>query len=660
MKAVSPDTAFDFFTAYMIRFIKEHWLFLVVFITSAVLRFTPLFDYQFTLDELSGLNRTQFSSFSDLMDQGVKIDAHPALIQLLIFTLVKLFGYTDWIIKLPFLLFSMGTLVYAYFFGLRNFSKRVGLFAMLVFAFSLVFVFYAAIARMYISGVFFSVAMLYHFYEIFFQNNTKKMHFVFLGVFALLSALNQHINALFAFTLFLSGIFFLSKATTKIYLVTAALTVLAYLPHLPVTLYQLGIGGIDLEQGGWLEKPSLSIVLFFLKILFGTGAAYSVFVVLVIFKNVYERPTIFQRKHLFLFLIFLVNFLIVYFYSIHRASVYQHSVMLFSGVCMVFAVCACFDLQKWYWFYPAFALMAYVLIHKTYVEKEYYGQCVKTVFDYQFEKTTKYKKELGDKNVYPIFFDADDFMKKMYFEKYSTDFDCKISADSTTQRIRCFSDFVSSLPNDYLVLSSSMPIHDAIAKQYFPYLIENTNTQANNYKLFSKKQSDSSRVVPSEVVLKVSTPSATQNFFYTAGVVDQFIKDGNSFEIRSTEEYPFESRNHYKFLIKKEGEVMLLKCKFKRNVIAPVKADLCVTITDNISGELYQYAANSVSDYRVGPDSTVTAFASLYIGSKHAVLKKKASSVRGYVWNKGMEQFKMLDFEFSKIDYWPQKWQFWK
>ena len=644
----------------MIRFIKEHWLFLAVLIASAVLRFLPLFDYQFTLDELSGLNRTQFNSFNDLIEQGVKIDAHPALIQLLIFAMVKLFGYTDWIIKLPFLLFSLGTLVYAYFFGLRNFSKRVGLFAMLVFAFSLVFVFYAAIARMYMSGVFFSVAMLFHFYEIFFLKNTKKVHFVFLGLFALLSALNQHINALFALTLFLSGLFFLSKETTKIYLITAAVTVLAYLPHLSVTLYQFGIGGIDLEQGGWLEKPSFVTVLYFLQILFGTGAAYSVFVALLIFKNVYESPTSIQKKHAFLVVLFLINFLVVYFYSIHRASVYQHSVMLFSGVCLVFAVCACFDLQKWYWFYPAFGLAAFVLIHKTYVEKDYYGQCVKTVFDYQFEKTAQYKKELGDKHVYPVFFDADNFMKKIYFKKYKTNFECKTSADSTTQLIRCFSSFVASLPADYLILSSSMPIHDAIAKQYFPYLIENTTTQAINYKVFSKRFSDSSKVVAPERVLEKSSPFEQSNFKYTPGVVEKYLNNKNTFQVGDSAEYPFEAHYQYKWLIDNEGEVVLLKVRFKLDSIAQSKVEACLTVSDNISGEIYQYGAKSVHDYEIKADSTVTVFADLFIGSKHPILRKKAASVKGFIWNKGMERCQILDFEIINIDYWPQKWRFWK
>ena len=173
----------------VIRFIKEHTLFVFILAICIVLRFLPLFDYQFTLDELSGLDRTRFNSFGELIEKGVKIDAHPALIQVIIYYLSQFFGYTNWIIKLPFLLFSFGAVIYAYFFGLRNFSNQVGIFAAAIFSFSLVFVFYAPIARMYISGIFFSMALLYYFFEIFFLNSTKRSNYFFLGLFALLSGL---------------------------------------------------------------------------------------------------------------------------------------------------------------------------------------------------------------------------------------------------------------------------------------------------------------------------------------------------------------------------------------------------------------------------------------------------------------------------------------
>ena len=88
------------------KFIKEHFTFVCILVLCIILRLIPLFDYQYTLDELSGLDRTRFESFGDLIQKGVKVDAHPAFVQVLIYYLTSFFGYTNWIIKLPFLLFS--------------------------------------------------------------------------------------------------------------------------------------------------------------------------------------------------------------------------------------------------------------------------------------------------------------------------------------------------------------------------------------------------------------------------------------------------------------------------------------------------------------------------------------------------------------------------
>jgi hypothetical protein len=134
---------------------------------------------------------------------------------------------------------------------------------------------------MYISGAFFSMALLFYFFEIFFNKNLKTVNFFFLGFFAWMSALNQHINSLFAFTVCLSGLFFLTSENRKKYFVTCVLAVFAYLPHMPTTLYQLSVPGIGRDIGGWLEVPEFAVILPFLRTLFGTGKTYILILLLI-------------------------------------------------------------------------------------------------------------------------------------------------------------------------------------------------------------------------------------------------------------------------------------------------------------------------------------------------------------------------------------------
>ncbi|MBL7921072.1 MAG: glycosyltransferase family 39 protein [Bacteroidia bacterium] len=633
----------------LIKFIKEHTVFVVILTACLVLRLIPLFDYQFTLDELSGLDRTRFDSFGDLMDKGIKIDAHPAFVQVLIWYLTKFFGYTNWVIKLPFLLFSFSAVIYAYFFCLKNFSKQVGIICSLIFSFSLVFVFYAPIARMYISGIFFSIALLYYFFNIFFLNETKTSNYFFLALFALLSALNQHINALFAFTVCASGLFFLNKNNFKPYSTTLLITVIAYLPHFPVTLYQLGIGGIGIGSGGWLPKPEFTAVFGFLKILLGTGKSWWVFTVLIIAGIILNKKFYFNKKQLFLLIIFIVNYLVVYFYSILNAPVFQNSVMLFAGVTIVFLVSSLLDFKNKMVFNISAGLILILLIFKSYYKKDYFHQCVKTVFEYQYERTFEHKKMLGAENVYPIFFDSDEVMEGIYFKKYNNRFEYKGSHDSVTISVRHFSEFVASLKTDYLVLTSAYPLYHSVAAEYYPYLIENVQTQAINYKLYSKRSQDKSKVVEGE------------NEIYFANYEekkDLEFKNGLPFVVDSLNEYPFGADVALNKISSKEGQVISLKAVLKLNKkINDIRACISINSSDKTVPAIFD--AKSTGEFVIKPDSTITVYASSFCGTSYKKMKHN-SKCGFFIWNAAKEKFVITDFEVKTIDFWLQKWNFWE
>ncbi len=640
------------------------------------MRLIPLFEYQFTYDELSGLQRTQFDSFSELIEKGVKIDAHPALVQVIIYYLSKWFGYVNWIIKFPFFFFFFGAVIHAYLFSWRNFSKLSAQIAASVFSFSLVFVFYAPIARMYISGVFFSMALLYYFFEIVFNNSNLKRNYFLLGLFALLSALNQHINALFAFTVFLSGFLFLNKQNLKAYLLTCFFVVLAYLPNMGVTLYQLGLAGIGTEQGGWLEKPDFSAILGFAKILFGTGRSYVFFVFLIFASYAIHKKVDLSKKQILLLILFLVNYLVVYFYSIYRAPIFQHSVMLFSGVALILLVSSFIQFSNKYHQRLALAGILGVLLYKTYVKKDYFNQAVKTVFEYQFERTLHYKKLYGDKNVYPLFFDADSIMRKIYFAKYETNFEFKMSSDSlisnsininfktnsadknsndtAVSSLRLFSDFVSNLRTDYVALSSATPLSSSIVADYYPYLVENTQTQGINYKLYGRKKG-LEVLAMEDKILAYSTINNRGVFVYSKPALKK--NDSLILKVDSLNEFPFDGKAEYNRFVSDEGQVLLAKAKIKGKQKIN-KLELCNSVQNPENKYSHGYSAKQASDFNIKSDSTIILYSDLYIGRNHHKIKD-VSKITTYVWNRGGENLELLDFEIKLIDYWHQKWHFW-
>src|ERR1700740_1949309 len=89
-------------------------LLVFVLLTAGVLRFYKAFDIPFTHDELSALCRLRFDSFHELMEKGIKIDGHPAGVQVFLYYWTKWVGTTEFAIKLPFLLMGMGSIYFAY------------------------------------------------------------------------------------------------------------------------------------------------------------------------------------------------------------------------------------------------------------------------------------------------------------------------------------------------------------------------------------------------------------------------------------------------------------------------------------------------------------------------------------------------------------------
>jgi hypothetical protein len=188
--------------------------------------------------------------------------------------------------------------------------------------------------------------------------------------------------------------------------------------------------------------------------------------------------------------------------------------MLFSAVALVIFVSSLLNVKKNIAFYTYVAIILSLFIYKTYYKKNYYEQCVSNIFEYQFKRTAELKNKYGNSAVYPIYFDAYDFMKKIYFKKYKTTFDCKISSDSITFSLNKYASFLSNLKYNYVVLGSSYPTFQAVTKQYYPYLIENSQSQGVNFKVYSKLKSDEKKCMPDDDILNYCSIEIIFNKIY--------------------------------------------------------------------------------------------------------------------------------------------------
>ncbi|MDR0803454.1 hypothetical protein [Fluviicola sp.] len=308
--------------------LKQNFLLVLILVIATVLRLYHWTEIPYMHDELSALLRTEFDNFSDLINLGVKYrDTHPALIQVFLYYWTGIFGYSAWIVKLPFILSGIGSVYLAYRLGLRLSSKTTGLIIASIIACSEYTLMFSQIIRPYSSGLFFTLLLVYHWSELVFYKNYRLKHQFYFVLATILCAYNHHFSLFASGLTGFAGLFFIERKFLWKYLLLCAIVVLAYLPHLHIFLKQLGDGGV----GAWLGKPEPDFLLQFLFYVCHFSLVLVIFLVIIwCFGRISGHKTPRQRLPLYFSggLFFTVYFT-AYFYSIYSSSVLQYSVLIF-------------------------------------------------------------------------------------------------------------------------------------------------------------------------------------------------------------------------------------------------------------------------------------------------------------------------------------------
>ena len=142
--------------------LSNQWILFIILVVSVVLRIFHFSEIPFTHDEFSALFRLDFESFSALIEYGVKIDGHPAGVQVFLFYWGKIFGFTEQTIKFPFIVFGVLSVYFTYLIGKQWFNETVGLLSAAIVSSLQFTVMFSQIARPYISGLFFSLMLVYY------------------------------------------------------------------------------------------------------------------------------------------------------------------------------------------------------------------------------------------------------------------------------------------------------------------------------------------------------------------------------------------------------------------------------------------------------------------------------------------------------------------
>ncbi len=312
--------------------IETIWL-LIIMGATFFFRFYHFAGFSLSNDELSAVNRLNFNSISDVIHFGIRPDGHPAGAQLLLWFWTHIFGLSPASVRFPFVFISALAPLFGYLFMRRITSSTPALFLATALAFLSFPQLYGQIARPYGIGLSFTLMAAVFWAEIIFrfsENKTKNMLMAIgLALSWTLNLYTHYFAALMTVVMGFSGLLFLKKSNIKYYLTAAMATVLLFLPHMEITLHQIGIGGI----GGWLGKPDTLWLWHHILFIFNNSYLVLTLILFLIFGLIllgHKTERRFLKIRLLLFLWFIIPFLTGFLYSIFVNPVLQNSVLIFS------------------------------------------------------------------------------------------------------------------------------------------------------------------------------------------------------------------------------------------------------------------------------------------------------------------------------------------
>lgn len=453
------------------------WLLGVITLVGFLLRLKGIGRESITADEASALFRLKFSSFSEMISGGVQPDGHPAFTQVLLWYWTKGFGWSEFAVRLPFVLFGTASIWLSGIIARKWFSTGTALLTASAMAFLQFPLMYSQLARPYAPGLFFTLLAVYFWINFVIGNSKRKRDIIGFAFAAALAAYSHYFSLLTTTLVAVAGIFFVTKEIRLRYLLACALAVVLFLPHISITLSQMEIGGVG-GPGGWLGKPEPGFVYDHLKFAFdgSRGVLWLVLGVCVVSAFLfYKRP---NKLQLLALVLWILPWLIGYIYSCVKNPVLQDSVLLFSFPFLLLFLFSRFpdiDSKKLAFVFPAalsFLFLGYVTIYKPFFLTDHFGRTKDLV-----ENATRWQGRFDAKNVDVVYNVDGPFMIEYNYERLEkTPVNVLSTINNGGKDLLEFRNMVKNSDADFFVYGWSTkyspPEMLAIIQEDFPYLVE--------------------------------------------------------------------------------------------------------------------------------------------------------------------------------------------
>ena len=184
--------------------------------------------------------------------QEITGDFHPPLYYFLMHFWVRVFGDSEIALRMPSVLFGVGTIYVLYKIAIKLQGKFTAILSAVLLATAPFHVYYSQEARMYSMVIFFASLSIYFFLTLDKSNNNKYLYF--------LSTILMIYSDYYGFLVLLAqGIYLIIKRNYKFLLICLFVYLFIYLPWLPMLITQLKTG-ISATQAlpGWGRLVNVS------------------------------------------------------------------------------------------------------------------------------------------------------------------------------------------------------------------------------------------------------------------------------------------------------------------------------------------------------------------------------------------------------------------
>lgn len=520
-------------------FWSDHGAFLMVFVFSIAIRCYQFTSVQFTYDEYSTLNRTGYNSFSELIDQGVKTDTHPALHQVFVHYWIQLFGSEPWIIKLPFLIAGILSILLVYLIATRWFGKTTGVLTAAFLSSTQIMVYYSEIARPYSTGLFLVLLLILKWDDFLFKKKSWTTDVSLVPLFVL-TAMNHHFTMLMAGMIWLTTFLFFKKELTLRFTTITIASILLYLPHLTIFLGQLQMGGASTTTG----LPDIDFLLHHFSFLFNYSIVFFIVFVLTFLALLLHRENI-QGKNKWRYIVFLwwlVPMAIGYIYSYLRSPVLLDRVLIFSLPFLFMVIFSFGELKNKFLLFRLSLVLIISGIYSLVLVREHFNIVTHTGYEDVFTHT------YHNYNTYPntkCYISAINHVEKRTKElcKITSFQSYEIIGENTT--LRSFKEKIYSIEEDHVSFAWTtqyfVPALEmlSIIRERFPFLIESHGYPEAEYYLFSKHPfSDIDLDKTAETTFQFAEANIAKNDFDRE---DHYSYNGQEFgiglELKNPEQY---------------------------------------------------------------------------------------------------------------------------